>query len=318
MPVPRRSPARLPRRTTQPRRAIQAIRRERTGGHDVEPSAAPPNLFRRLEWLWRDVVLAILVGCLVGLSVFWVQNHFDDEREQRERAVEDARQQQAERLEDERVASTTRLENLRFVRERSSTDPDLPRPFQGLDLSGQILNSLDLQGADFQSADLTRTQMSGINLRKASLALATMNGVQEVAGGADFTGADLHWASLEHGVRMALASFSNANMEGAHLNGARFLQTHFDGADLSRADLRDTRLARSSFRKTDPSFANLAAADLSDSDISGADLRGANLTGVSLEQICRYDIPPRVDPGVRLPRPQDLQPCRRSMGFDTP
>lgn len=317
MPVSRWSPARRPPR--QRSRPYKVMSNEQA--QPDEHSAAQPlavgadlvaadlSIWQRLEWLWRDVVLATLVGCLVGGSVFIVQNHFDNEREQRERTVEDARQQLAERLEDERVAANTRLENLRFVRERSSKDPDLPRPFQGLDLSDQVLNSLDLQGADFEGANLARAKLSGINLLKAQLAQANMGGVTSY-GGASLVEADLRMASLES-ARFVAAAFTKANLIEADLTKAGFIVVYFNEADMIDADLTQSVFKLASLRNADLSGANLTSARFVDSDLSGADLSGANLTGVSLSSICRYDTPPKVDSGVQLPTREELKPCAK-------
>ncbi|WP_206745463.1 pentapeptide repeat-containing protein, partial [Glutamicibacter sp. BW78] len=56
-----------------------------------------------------------------------------------------------------------RRENLRFVRERSSSELQ-ERPFQEIDLRGRNLNSLKLEASVFDQADLSGAKLAGTKL----------------------------------------------------------------------------------------------------------------------------------------------------------
>lgn len=88
-------------------------------------------------------IIALLTGLTSGFAVYLVQ-----ERTEAQRARE------ANERDDRRIVADRRLENLRFVRERSSNDPKLPRPFIGLDLQGQALAALSLANAQFKGANV--------------------------------------------------------------------------------------------------------------------------------------------------------------------
>ncbi|WP_327003416.1 pentapeptide repeat-containing protein [Dactylosporangium sp. NBC_01737] len=107
--------------------------------------------------------------------------------------------------------------------------------------------------------------------------------ITTVEGLPDLTCADLHDAVLDgldlgqadlSGVDAHGASFRNTDLVQATFTGANLRGAHFDGADLTQADL-DTVDAR------DASFAD---ADLGQAELTGSDLRGADFTGASLTQ----------------------------------
>lgn len=128
--------------------------------------------------------MAGLVAIIVSVGTLLIQQRVDDGRSQREL-----------------IAA-----NLAYVREKSSFDRDLPRPFNGINLRGQNLSGLHLQGGQFQGADLSGADLSSTDL-----------------SGADLYGTDL----------------SGANLRGAILRSANLPAADFSGADLSFADLVD-------------------------------------------------------------------------------
>jgi uncharacterized protein YjbI with pentapeptide repeats len=147
-----------------------------------------------------------LVGTLVSGGGILVQLHFDNEATLR----------------------AERLENLRFVRERSSLDESVSRPFAGLDLSGMPLGGLKLRGADFSTANL-----SGADLQ-----------------GTDLTGANLSSANLD-GAYLFLAKLNDAIMNFPSMNGTNVPQADFTGANITDVDLTTIRFDKSI---TDPIF----------------------------------------------------------------
>ena len=157
-------------------------------------------------WWFRDLVIAALVGLVVAVIGVWAQRGLDDERSARESQSEDRRAEQA-----------IRVENLRFVRDRSSSDPDTPRPFRGLDLRGQELGGLELRGADFSDADLTGASLAGADLRGANFWNTTL------------TDADLNDATL-HGAEFRYTKLAGANFEFASLGDAVFVDSEISKA----------------------------------------------------------------------------------------
>jgi hypothetical protein len=91
-------------------------------------------------WWFKDVVL---VGVL-SLLFFGVQWVADEGRQHGVDRLEDSRQASIDRSDDRRQSEDNRRENLRFVRERVSTDPNENRPFANLDLEELTLKGLEI------------------------------------------------------------------------------------------------------------------------------------------------------------------------------
>ncbi|MEH3116438.1 MAG: pentapeptide repeat-containing protein [Methylorubrum populi] len=143
---------------------------------------------------------------------------------------------------------------------------------------------LDLAEADLADARLEATDLSGANLRRASLAgaLARSAGFANAClEEADLAGADLSGAHFT-GIAGGQASFREAMLEDADFSGAtmRFARldkalldgARFEGADLWGTDFTGADADDSVFRK-----ARLDEADLSDCNLTGADFEGASL-----------------------------------------
>ncbi|GAA1718210.1 pentapeptide repeat-containing protein [Dietzia cercidiphylli] len=212
-------------------------------------SSSPPQTGP--TWWVRDILIAGIVGIIVGgTTSYWTvvaQQRIDDARADRE----------------------LRAANLTFVRERSSTDPLLPRPFTWLDLRDQYLGGLDLRNADFYGADL-----SGASLNGADLAGSSMHNV-------NLSGAFIRGATLAS-ARMGSADLHGAVLREADLSGANFFRADLSNADLYQADLSDAELIG----------ASLVGADLRGANMSGTDLRDADLTGVCWEHPNPLPTPP--------------------------
>lgn len=187
------------------------------------------------------------------------------------------------------------------------------------DLSGQVLENLDLSGLDFKrarlrdaklfGADLSGSDLSGSDLRLANLNRVTVTGTR-------FDHADLEGASLlrpsAFSTLFASAneapSFRAANMRGIRMFG-RFMRADFSGAvmtdatcapfgktgfieeiwrtEFSGSNLSGAQLERADLTHALLSFANLKGANLKNAilknaDLTGADLSNADLTGADL------------------------------------
>ncbi len=89
----------------------------------------------------------------------------------------------------------------------------------GIDLSGVILQGMELWGRDFSDAILWGADLSYANL-----------------AGSDFTGADLTDTDLT-GANLTGAILTECNLTGAKLNGANLAKANLKKADLTTADL---------------------------------------------------------------------------------
>lgn len=190
-----------------------------------------------------------------------------------------------QRIDDARTVRELQAANLAFVRERSSADPGLPRPFAGLDLRDQHLAGLKLRNADLSSANLSGAKLRRADLKGAVLESATLNG-------ADLLSADL----------------IDARMRGATLRGANLMFADMSGADLTGSDFGGSDLYGAEFAGAD-----LYGADFTGADLRAADLSGRNLSNADLNAVCwEQSIPPR--PGAEVVHPDAKWP----RGFTPP
>lgn len=188
-----------------------------------------------------------------------------------------------------------------------------------LDLSGAVLENLDLSGLDFKRARLDKAKLFGADLSQADLSgsdlrLADLNRV--TVTGTRFDEANLEGATLlrpsafttlaglaneapsfrranMRGVRM-FGRFVRANFSGAVLNDAtcapfgktgfieEIWRTEFTGSNLSGAQLERANLTHALLSFADLKGANLRHAILKNADLTGADLSGADLTGADV------------------------------------
>jgi hypothetical protein len=269
----------------------------------VSRSKQPGRLKRLWRWINRQppwwvsqILVAVLVGLLVGGLILFSGDHFNDLQARR----------------------TLQLENLRFVRDRAATNPNQPFPFSDLDLEGQDLqllklphakfNDANLSGANLDSADLTGADLSHANLRGASLWNTKLAGANLC--GADLTGADLTVARLPDAIlgrtNLTRATFVQAVLTGAKLTfGAFTVDEGPYGTTMEGCDVDYSHGGHP---------ANLTETDLCSSNLAGADLKAAtNLTSAKLNHI-HYDEKTIWPDGFRPPKPSEtLYP-----GYTTP
>lgn len=155
------------------------------------------------RWWVRDVLVAGLVGAIVTAGGLLAQLHFDEQAALR----------------------TERLENLRFVRERSSGETTVSRPFSGLDLIGMPLGGLKLAGADFSSANLSGADLQGTDLTGANFDGATLDGAFLFA-------ASLNDAVLTH-VSMKETNIPDTDFTGANLVAVDLSSINFGGGSIA-------------------------------------------------------------------------------------
>ena len=123
------------------------------------------------------------------------------------------------------------------------------------DLTGAVLNDVDLRRANLRNVDLRDAYLSGANLR----------------------GANLISASLREAI-LNDVDLSEANLTRARLYGTYLIRANLRGANLMHASLR-----RADLTNVDLTNANLTDADLSGANLTNADLTDADLTNVNME-----------------------------------
>lgn len=112
--------------------------------------------------------------------------------------------------------------------------PDRPIYLGFLRLDASELPGANLEGVTLHQTTLCRSEMSGVNLRKA-----WMHGTD--FGGATLKDSDMAGASLYHAKLMG-ADLRNVNLAGARLEGADLFNANLEGANLTGANLSDANL----------------------------------------------------------------------------
>ena len=156
---------------------------------------------------------------------------------------------------------------------------------------------MDLSGGMLDKVDLRTAQASGARLPDASVRLANLSKADFF--GAHFERADLRRADLR-GTDLRGAFFVETRLAGAVLEDADLrpgaiydagqgtidnLSIFKDGqrvANLSEADMQDAKMARANMQDAVLYAANLKGADLSGVNFTNANLRNANLEGAKV------------------------------------
>ncbi|MCA9605055.1 MAG: DUF2169 domain-containing protein [Myxococcales bacterium] len=141
--------------------------------------------------------------------------------------------------------------------------------FRERDLTGADLSKLTLEKVDF-----TRALMESVQLRRANLAGAVLEGV--VLAHADLTEANLAGANLR-GANLGGAKLVGANLAGADLTDATLFATDLENATLEGATLAASLLHETSFKRATLRGLQLERAILNEVDLQGADLTGARI-----------------------------------------
>ena len=178
-------------------------------------------------------------------------------------------------------------------------------------LKGAILNKAYLQGADLVlthlegamlvEAHLEEAILVGARLEKARLEQACLQGAdlqQAYLQGANLQQAylqkDSHSfrdsANLERahlqGAKLGRARLEGAKLRGAHLEGAKLHYARLQGAILWEAHLQGAIFGNAYLQGADLSGAYLQGANLRNAQLQGAILGNAQLQGANLEQAC--------------------------------
>jgi uncharacterized protein YjbI with pentapeptide repeats len=174
--------------------------------------------------------------------------------------------------------------------------------FKNANLNGIKIVKIDLRGADLSNSSLVDANLSFSNLTEANLSQANLlrtNLSQSKLGSAllpkaelmksDLSEADLSSANLK-GANLVLtnlrkANLVRANLSQSNLGAANLSEAILEAADLSSADLRSAELHLTNLSNANLSSANLTAAKLILIELAGTNLNGANFRNAIVENI---------------------------------
>jgi uncharacterized protein YjbI with pentapeptide repeats len=174
--------------------------------------------------------------------------------------------------------------------------------FKNANLNGIKIVKVDLRSADLSNASLVDANLAFSNLTEANLSQANLlrvNLFQAKLGSAllpkaelmkaNLSEADLSSANLK-GANLVLANLRKANLVKANLSesnlgAANLSDAILDGADLSSADLRSAELHLTNLSNANLSSANLTAAKLILIEFASTNLNGANFRNAIVENI---------------------------------
>ena len=122
-------------------------------------------------------------------------------------------------------------------RANSEQDEDDQIDLSGANLSGAVLDHVNLDQADLSHANLSGAKMDSGNLCGANLSGANLSQAKIIYSsllGTNLSGANLSGASLESSM-LDRANLSGANVSGAILDGLRGANVNLNGVDLKAA-----------------------------------------------------------------------------------
>jgi len=174
--------------------------------------------------------------------------------------------------------------------------------FRNANLNGIKIVKVDLRGADLSNSSLVDANLAFSNLTEANLSQSNLlraNLFQAKLGSAllqkaelmksNLSEADLSAANLK-GANLVLtnlrkANLAKANLSQSSLGAANLSDAILDEADLSLADLRSAELHLTNLSNANLSSANLTAAKLILIEFAGTNLNGANFRNAIVENI---------------------------------
>lgn len=161
------------------------------------------------------------------------------------------------------------------------------------------LNLADLTRADFSHAYLPGARLYGACLNWTSLGRADLMG-------AYFGSADLRQANFR-GANLSYANLSDANLSGAflrqaNLSGTLLRRTNLSGADLSGAALDQAKFLDANLTGADLSGATCLSTNFSGATLTGCVVYGTSAWDVNLESALQTDlrITPRHKPSIAV------------------
>ena len=153
------------------------------------------------------------------------------------------------------------------------------RDFRNMQLTGA--QSDRLQGQNFKNINLSGSVIESIDLRQVIFKNANLNGIQLTK--VDLRGADLSNASLID-ANLAFSNLSEANLSQANLLRVNLFQSKLNSANLQKAELMKTNLSEADLTSANLNGANLVLANLRKANLAKANLRESNLGAANLSE----------------------------------
>ncbi len=158
---------------------------------------------------------------------------------------------------------------------------------RGADLSNSSLIDANLAFSNLSEANLSQANLLRANLFQAKLGLAILQKAELMKS--NLSEADLNNANL-NGANLVLANLRKANLTKANLRDSNLAAVNLrdailDGADLSSADMRSAELHLTNLSNANLSSTNLTATQLILIEFAGTNLNGANFRNAIVENI---------------------------------
>lgn len=153
------------------------------------------------------------------------------------------------------------------------------KDFRNINLSGSVLERIDLRQVIFKNANLNGIQLVKVDLRGADLSNSSL--VDANLAFSNLTEANLSQANLLRAnlsqAKLISALFPKAELMKTNLSEADLSSANLKGANLVLANLRKANLVKANLSESNLSAANLSDAILDEADLSSADLRSAEM-----------------------------------------
>ncbi len=153
------------------------------------------------------------------------------------------------------------------------------KDFRNINLSGSVLERIDLRQVIFKNANLNGIQLVKVDLRGADLSNSSL--VDANLAFSNLTDANLSQANLLRinlfQAKLGSAILQKAELMKSNLSEADLSSANLKGANLVLANLRKANLVKANLSESNLSAANLSDAILEEADLSSADLRSAEL-----------------------------------------
>ena len=151
--------------------------------------------------------------------------------------------------------------------------------FSNINLSGSVLERVDLRQVIFKNANLNGTTITKVDLRGTNLSNASL--IDSNLAFSNLTEANLSQANLLRSnlsqAKLISAFLQKAELMKANLNEADLTSSNLKGANLVLANLRKANLSKANLSESNLGAVNLSDAILDEADLSLADLRSAEL-----------------------------------------
>jgi uncharacterized protein YjbI with pentapeptide repeats len=266
-------------------------------------SAGPPKYDAEEEY--QKIVDAVQLGRNAGNPLLALEQKLQDPELRGQLQTAERTLKNAYRRFAQNFPAASRLDGSEAERVRSEVEQALrarqslaERDLTGADLSGLDLRGADLRGAFLEAASLAKADLRGADLTAAVLTRADLTEAR--FGGAkvarvNFGEAVLHDTDLSGGLDLTKAVFSRArfagaDLRGATLDGADFLDAVFEGADFSGTSATGLTFLNGDMSPVLMRGVRLSGCQLRRCNFLGVDVQGLDLSGANVADSVFYAV----------------------------